>query len=141
MQLPADQDMLDADSIEVATDIVPEATDEILLDASNYYNNKLGLSVINAVNENTRMEESYATTPTVEQNQEEFPAPESEIELYDELGNRIKATIVTVIDGDVTMSNDSSPVNIISLDQVTRTSSPDTRGMFNFIYNIIINYL
>jgi hypothetical protein len=70
---------------------------------------------------------SYAITPSIEQNTlAELPVAEL-IELYDELGNRVTATVIAINVDDVTMSSDSSP------------SSVDTRGLFNFVYNKLYN--
>ncbi|TGZ48876.1 Uncharacterized protein DBV15_12526, partial [Temnothorax longispinosus] len=105
--LPADQPIPNADLIDMATNTASGATDEIMLDVSSHSDNQLDLSVINVADENS-LDMSYAITPSIEQNTlAELPVAEL-IELYDELGNRVTATVIAIND-DVTMSSDSSP--------------------------------
>lgn len=108
-----------------ATNNASGATDETMLDASSHSDKQLDWSVINAADENS-LDMSYAITPSIEQNTlAELPVAEL-IELYDELSNRVTATVIAIND-DVTMSSDSSP------------SSIDTRGLFNYVYNKLYN--
>lgn len=124
--LPADQPIPNADLIGMAINNASGATDETMLDASSHSDNQLDLSVINAADENS-LDMSYAITPSIEQNTlAELPVAEL-IEVYDELGNRVTATVIAINVDDVTMSSDSSP------------SSVDIRGLFNFVYNKLYN--
>ncbi|XP_025987291.2 uncharacterized protein LOC113003184 [Solenopsis invicta] len=109
--LPADQPIPNADLIGMAINNASGATDETMLDASSHSDNQLDLSVINAADENS-LDMSYAITPSIEQNTlAKLPVAEL-IEVYDELGNRVTATVIAINVDDVTMSSDSSPSSV-----------------------------
>ncbi|XP_039303425.1 uncharacterized protein LOC120357327 [Solenopsis invicta] len=90
--LPADQPIPNADLIGMAINNASGATDETMLDASSHSDNQLDLSVINAADENS--------------------LDMKLIEVYDELGNRVTATVIAINVDDVTMSSDSSPSSV-----------------------------
>ena len=110
-----------------ATDITPRIADDTMIDASVCINNQLDLSAIDTVNNNS-LDMSYHGTPNIEQIiQDGFPAPNDEIKLYDEVGNRITATLIKVIDDSMAWHG--------------MTSILETEGLLYFIYNKIISYI
>lgn len=137
----ADQQIPDNNLTEgTATDMTPEKADDTMIDACVCFDIQQDLcSIDSATLQDNLVDMTHHATPSIEETiQAEFPASGPQVELYDELGNRITATLIPVIGDYLDISNNkTSPVDTIATTEVT--SVLRTKGLHNFIYNKVMN--